>query len=137
MARDPAAVAQKWVQRMNASGQALIDGVNGVTQAPGAAAARQVNAYTTGVQQNAQKWATNVARVTLADWQNAMITKGAPRIGSGAAAAESKMANAMAQLLPAIDTIKASLPPRGDINANIARSVAFQTKMHQVQIRRS
>lgn len=136
MAKDPAAVAAKWVRGMQGAGQAITDGVNAVTTAPGQAAARQVNAYTAGVQQNAQKWATRVASVSLQEWRDAMITKGAQRIGGGAAAAESKMANAMAQLLPAIDTIKASLPPRGDINANIARSVAFQTKMHQVQIRK-
>lgn len=136
MAKDPAAVAAKWVRGMQGAGQAITDGVNAVTTAPGASAARQVNAYTAGVQQNAQKWATRVASVSLQEWRDAMINKGANRVGTGASAAEGKMANAMAQLLPAIDSIKASLPPRGDLQQNIARSVAFQQKMAQVQIRR-
>lgn len=136
MAKNAADVAAKWVQGMQSAGQAIADGVNAVTVAPGAAAARQVNAYVNGVTQNQQKWVRNVGAVSLADWRESMITKGAPRIGQGAVAAQGKMESAMAQLLPAIDGIVSGLPPRGDLGQNITRMTQFVTKMSQVQIRK-
>lgn len=136
MAKDPAAVAAKWVASMQGAGQAIKDGVQAVTTAPGQAAARQVNAYVQGVANSQQKWARNVASVSLSDWQDSMINKGASRVGTGAAAAQTKMQNAMTQLLPQIDSLVASLPPRGDLGANINRAVAFMQGMSKVQIRK-
>lgn len=134
MAKDPAAVAAKWVSSMQSAGTAIAAGVQAVTVAPGAAAARQKQVYVQNVAQSADKWARNVSAVTLQDWQSAMINKGAARVGTGAAAAQSKMQNAMQQLLPAIDSVVASLPPRGDLGANINRAVAFMNGMSKVQI---
>lgn len=136
MAKDPAAVTAKWVSAMQGSSQAIKDGVNAVTVAPGQAAARQVNAYVSGVANSQDKWKRNVAAVSLQDWQTAMNDKGAARVGTGAAAASGKMQNAMAQLLPAIDQIVANLPARGDLGANINRAVAFMQGMSKVQIRK-
>lgn len=129
MAKDPTAVSAKWVAGMQNATQAITDGVNGVTVAPGAAAARNKAGYISGVQASADKWARNVQAVSVEDWRTAMITKGAPRIGQGAAAAQTKFANFMGQLLPAIATVKAGLPPRGTLDQNIARSAAFARGM--------
>lgn len=134
MAKDPNAVAQKWVTSMQSASQAIKDGVQAVTIAPGQAAARQKNVYVNNVAASADKWARNVASVSLGEWQDAMINKGAARVGTGASAAQSKMANAMTQLLPKIDSIVAALPPRGDLGANISRMTQFVTQMSQVQI---
>lgn len=131
---DPAAVAAKWVAAMQSAGPSITAGVQSVTTAPGQAAARQVGAYVNGVANAQQKWQRNVAAVSLQDWQTAMTTKGVQRVGSGATAAQGKMQNAMTQLLPAISNIVASLPPRGDLGANIARATQFMTKMSQVTI---
>lgn len=125
MARDPSAIAQRWAQQLGQAGPKITEGVQSVTVAPGQAAARQKSAYINGVTAAQDKWASRVAAVTLSDWQQAMVAKGAPRISQGAQAAQPKFAAFMGKLLPYIDSQRASLPPRGDLGANIARMTAF------------
>jgi predicted transcriptional regulator len=106
-------------------------GVEAVTVSPGQAAARQKNAYTAGVTANADKWARNVSAVTTQEWQQAYITKGLDRMASGAAAAEGKVTNFMNKLLPAISSIRATLPSRGTYEQNKARAVAMMDGLHK------
>lgn len=129
MAKDPAAVAALWAQRLSASTQQITDGINAVSVAPGQAAARQKQVWVNNTAQAANKWAANTAAVTLSDWQNAAITKGVPRIATGATAAQPKMAQFMGKLLPYVASGVGQLPARGDLNANIARMVAWTNYM--------
>lgn len=129
-ARDPNQVAADWASRLGASGQKIQTGVQAVTVAPGQAAARQVNAYVANVQANAQKWQTNVAAVSLTDWQNAVISKGLQRIGAGATAAQPKFAAFMAALLPYIERGVTQLPARGTFDQNVNRMTQWATYMH-------
>lgn len=131
----PDEIAAQWAARLGQSGQRIAAGVASVTVAPGTAAARQKGAWLQGVQANADKWATRVAAVPLSDWQQAMTTKGAPRIAQGATAAQPKFAAFMGQLLPHIASVKGTLPPRGDLGANIARMTAFVQGMAKFQRR--
>jgi len=133
MAKDPATVAQRWAQNLGAAGQKVTEGVQGVTSAPGAAAARQVNVWAQNTAASAQKYARNVAAVGLSAWQQATIDKGIPRLASGAAAAQPKMQVFMQKLLPYVESAKNSLPARGTYEQNKARLVAFLDKMHQFQ----
>lgn len=127
--RDPNQIAQDWATKLGASTSKITAGVQSVTVAPGQAAARQKAAWVNNTQASADKWARNTAAVPLSSWQDAMVNKGAARIGQGATAAVPKMASFMQQLLPFVDNTVASLPPRGDLNANINRAVTFMTKM--------
>jgi hypothetical protein len=126
MAKDPAAVAQKWSRNLGNATQDIQAGVQAVTQAPGAKAAANVQGWIAGVQRSQQKWATNVGRVSLASWQNDMITKGLPRIASGASAAEPKMASFMTSFLPHVERVAQQVRamPKGGLQNGIARAVA-------------
>lgn len=129
--RDPNAVAANWATRLGQSTQKISDGIDATTVAPGVAAARQADVWAANVAAAKPKWQQRVSAVTLQDWQTAAKTKGVPRIASGAQAAQPKMAAFMAQLLPKVASVVSSLPPRGDVEANIQRSAAFQRAMSQ------
>ncbi len=134
MAKDPAAVAARWAQGLAGATQKISEGVSAVQVAPGQAAARQMDVYLANVTAAAPKWRAKVAAVSLQDWQQAMISKGVPRISSGATAAQGKFQAVMTQLLPQIDRVVSSLPPRGNLDQNIARATAFMRGMSQVKI---
>lgn len=86
------ASAQKWVQNLSNATQTITAGVRAVQQSPTAAAAAAVNkwvqAITSAKTQN--EYVQNLQKVTLQQWQDAMVTKGVPRIGQGAQAAQTK-----------------------------------------------
>lgn len=132
MAKTPQQVADKWSANLAASGQAIKDGINGVTTAPTQLAAAAESRYISGIQAAVAsgKWQAGLNRVTLQDWKDAMLQKGLARIGPGATAAKGKFATFMGQLLPFQQQLVSTLPPRGDINANIARMTAFAQGMH-------
>ena len=129
MAKNSQTIAANWLAKMGSAQQAVQAGVQAVTIAPGQAAAAQKNAYAQGVAQSVDKWATNVAAVPLQTWQNAMITKGAPRMATGAQQAQSKVAAFHAQLGPYQDNLKASLPARGPKGSNTGRMLAWHDGM--------
>jgi len=126
-----AEAAQKWATNLPASQQRYVDGVNAVTVSPGTLAARSAATWAANTAAAQQKFARNSAAVSLQSWQQATATKGAQRLSSGAQAAQSKVEQTFAKLFPAIQQAVAALPPRGDIEANIARSAAFARQMNK------
>lgn len=131
----PEQIAAQWASRLAGSGQRITDGVNAVTTAPGQAAARQKGVWQQNTTAAADKWAARVASVPLGDWQQAMTSKGVQRIGAGAQAAQPKFATFMGQLLPHIAQVKGTLPPRGNLDQNIARMTTFVQGMAKFQRR--
>ena len=125
-----ATAAQTWAQNFGASGTKWATGVNSVTVAPGQLAARAKQLWLTNTTAAADRFAANSAKVTLQDWQSTTVTKGQPRLASGAQAAVPKVEAAFAKLFPAIQNAVNALPPRGDIEANINRSAQFARAMH-------
>lgn len=122
----PDVVAAKWASRLGGSLDDIKRGVQAVTEAPGAAAARQKVLWLQRITASADKWARRVSAVTLGDWQTAMIDKGLPRISGGAQAAVPKVTAFMADFLPYVEqgaaTVRAM--PKGDVEAGIARAAA-------------
>lgn len=129
MAKSPQQIAANWASKMAQAGANTTAGVQGVTQAPGQAAAAAVGAWQAGTAAAGPKYAQNSAAVSLQSWQASMITKGIPRMASGAAAAQSKVASFHQQLQPFQQALVASLPPRGPAGSNQARMIAFSTGM--------
>jgi len=125
-AKDPQTVAQKWATNLGASTPSIQAGVAAVTVAPGQAAAAQKQLWLAQITAAADKWATNVAGVSLGSWQQSMIEKGLPRIGQGAATAVPKMANFMSQFLPHVEQVAATVRrmPKGGLQNGINRAVA-------------
>jgi len=127
MITDPAAVANKWATRLSGATQAITDGVNAVTQAPGAKAAAQADVWLAKLQASRDKWVRNVSAVTLGQWQTAMTTKGVQRIATGAQAAVPKMTAFMSQWLPfeQAGVQQLASQPRGTIDQNIQRAITM------------
>lgn len=136
MAKDAAKVAADWAQKLAASTQKIKDGVMSVSESPTAKAARNPQGYLSGVQQAVAdgSWQAGLQRVSLADWQQAMLNKGVNRVGTGATAAQPKFAQFMAKLLPFQEAAKRNLDsamPRGDFSANQQRMLAWSNAMHE------
>ena len=126
----PSEVQAKWKQNFGAAGAAWSAGIGRVDRAPGLDAAAAVDRYVSGVQQNAQKFARNVGSVSLQAWQ-AAANAAQGRLAQGAAKGSDKYLAGITKVLNAEASILPSLPARGDVEANIARSGEFQRRMHQ------
>lgn len=126
-------IAAHWAQQLAGAGPKIQAGVAGVSAAPGLAAARQKSAYVQGVTAKADKWAHNVAAVSLQEWQAAFNNKGIPRIASGAQAAQPKMAAFMNKLLPYQRNGLGQLPARGNLQQNITRATQWINYMANFQ----
>ena len=130
---NPTQAAANWASRLGSATQAYTDGVNGVTIAPGQLAAAAGDRWLANTQAALPRYKTNSAAVQLPMWQQAAINKGAPRLASGATAAQPKVEAVFAKLFPAIRNAVASLPARGTIDQNIARSQQFALAMNKLK----
>lgn len=119
--------AAKWATRLSGATQDITQGVQNVTEAPGIAAARSKALWLQQVTASADKWARRVSAVSLTDWQTAMVSKGIPRIGSGAQAAIPKMEAFLNDFLPFVDQGVQALKsmPKGGTENGIARAAAM------------
>lgn len=135
MAKDPTQVAAKWAQNLGNSTTSITTGVDAVQTAPTASAAAAVGKWQQAMQsqKTRDKFVGGLNRVSLSDWQTAMKNKGIARIGSGAQAAQPKMAAFMSQLLPYVDSLSNDIKkmPKLTLADSIARSTAAITKMSQ------
>lgn len=125
--------AQRWATNTAGAVQRYTDGVKSVTVSPGQAAARQADVWLAKVTAAKQKFATNAAKVSLAEWQDKTANKGAQRLASGVQAAQGNYEQALGKLLPYIGNLVNSLPRRGDLEANIGRMTAMVRGMAKYQ----
>jgi hypothetical protein len=135
MARpSPQEISEKWSRRMAQAGPDYQAGINRVTEAPGAAAARNVQGYQQGVMDAITngKWQQNVGAVPLEDWRQAALTKGSQRLTTGAAQAVGKVAAAHERIGPMLDRAASKIAnmPRATVADRIQRMVAHATEMN-------
>lgn len=140
MARiSPQEAAAKYARRAAQATGDYTAGIQRVTIAPGQQAAAKAQkalaGYTDALQSG--RWANRVKAVSLQDWQSRASSVGASRFAQGAQAAEQKVADRMAQILPAVDAARAKVMsmPDDSVQARIQRSVAFQTEMAKFKVR--
>lgn len=124
---------QKWGTNLNASGTYIKNGVQRVQTAPGVSAAAASDRMLQGVQASIANgtWQRNVSKVSLQDWQNAMINKGIPRLAQGVTQAQTTKVNSVTALLSAVDTASAAANqlPKGGLEQGIARATTFMRAM--------
>lgn len=125
----PADAAQRWVTNLGAAQTKWQAGVEAVAVSPTQLAARAAPLWARNVAAAQQKFATNSARVTREEWITATVTKGGPRLSTGAAASQDKMANVFTKLFPYINQVVSGLPARGDLEQNITRMGQFARGM--------
>lgn len=127
---NPTDAAQAWVTGMQGAGTKYTAGVNAVKVAPGQLASARADFWAQQVANAKSKFSSNVAKVSLADWQSAAINKGAARLGTGASAAQPKFAAFMTKFIPALTNIVANLPAGGTYEQNKQRFLAFSDALH-------
>jgi hypothetical protein len=127
----PDQLAQAWATNLASAANRMQAGAQAVTTSPGQAAAAQQATWLANVTASANLWAQKVAAVSTQQWQQAYITKGIPRVAQGAQTAQATFAQTLGRIIAAEKSIVASLPARGNLEANIARSAAFQRAMAQ------
>lgn len=129
---NPQAAVTKWVSAMGTAGTAYTAGVNAVQTAPGVLAARASNKYLLGVQANVAKFERNVSAVPLTTWQQLATQKGAPRLGTGAAAAEPKFLAFTTAFFQYLKNGQATIDamPTDTIDQRIAKAVAQMQYAH-------
>lgn len=116
-------VAQKWLRGVSGSAEAYKQGVNEVTVSPGERAAQNIDLMIAKLQamRDDGSLAQAMRDVTLDEWKQAAIQKGAQRLASGAQAAVGDMENFLVQFLPFADQVAKNLPQRGTLEQNIER----------------
>lgn len=102
---------KKYVNGMNSAGPAYTAGVNAVTQSPTAAAAaalpKALRNFTEAV--NSGRMAAALQSVSTESWKQATISKGAPRLGSGAQAASNKVGAYISRVAPVMAQLQAAI----------------------------
>jgi hypothetical protein len=128
MQQDPATVAARWVSHIGGAVDKIRQGVQSVTTAPTQAAAAAGNLWQQRVADPATlaKFQRSLSRVSLSDWQNAMINKGIPRIATGASNAKDKFTAFLTQFLPFVNNVANQVRsmPKATLDDRINRAVA-------------
>lgn len=131
-------IATNWRNGMANATDKMKAGVNAVTEAPTAKAARNADRMVQGIQRAVAdgKWQAGLNRVTLQDWKDDMLNKGIGRVAGGAAAATSKVQDFWQEFGPHLEAGVRQLEsmPRGDLETNIQRAAAMMR--HNSQFRR-
>ncbi len=138
--KSPQASGEKWVRNTKGATQDMRDGIDRVTEAPGAKAAAKQEKMRQGILDaiDSGKWAERVASVPLNEWKDAMLTKGVPRVSAGVEAAAGKVAQFHQQLSDHQDRIDTTLKGMPDLTLEdgINRMVAQVRGMSDFKLKK-
>lgn len=129
----PNEYVDKWLRRTKGATEDYRRGVEKVTEAPGQAAARAQEAMLANLTRSITDgtWARRVAQVSLNEWKEKAIQKGAGRIAAGVDAAATKQLAMAQELLAAVDSVAEEVRrmPKGSLEDGINRMTAFARGM--------
>lgn len=129
----PSEYAEKWSRRMKGSTEDIRRGVEKVTEAPGAAAARQAQLMLAKLTESitSGRWAQAVGAIGVQEWKDSITRKGLQRIAAGVDNATPQQAEMASKLLASVDAAvaKVNQTPRGDLETNIGRMATFAREM--------
>lgn len=118
-------VADKWAQKAGGSVGDYKAGIQGVSVAPGQLAVAAQNQMLTNWNEsvNSGRWANRTGAVSLEQWRQAAMGKGAQNYATGVAAGKSKMAAAMQYYLPVAEAVRQAVQsiPRDGGAGSLAR----------------
>jgi|GEM_PF-823726 len=124
---------QLWKSRLDASVDRIRAGVEALTENPCEKAAAAQDKWVAGVQEaaNSGRWAASLRSVTLAQWKQAMIEKGVPRIAQGTTAAEPIVKDFATQLIDHLNRILPDIEamPKITLEDSINRMTTFIRRM--------
>jgi hypothetical protein len=122
--RDVNKITQRWVANGSSSSGKYIDSIQSLTENPLDKAADNSAGYMAGIQRSeaAGTRARGLRAYGFDNWKRKTVEVGSVRLGQGMAASQDRYKRAMTDLLPFIDNLVSTLPPRGDLNQNIARA---------------
>lgn len=129
--KTPAEVAEKYSRRASAATPDYQAGIESVTEAPTAKAAKKVDKMRQNFNAaiDSGKVKRGLERVTLGEWKDAALTKGVNRYASGVLAAQGKVESFMSEFLPHLDKVAATVGAMPDLTLqdNINRMVKHVT----------
>lgn len=104
-------IAEKWARGVTGATERYKKGVMAVKESPTQKAARAENKYRDKVAEAVAngKFRRGLQRVTLSDWQQAAVEKGAGRLASGATTGKKKMLAYLQEAKPHYDALQAKL----------------------------
>lgn len=133
-------IAEKQVRRAQASTQDYKNGVNSVKEAPGKKAAEAVDRYQAGIQKAIAdgSYVDGCNSVSLSEWQNRTVNKGAANYAPGIVAAQQTIADFHQQRAQAQSAIDAELSsmPRGDLETNLQRAMTQMRRMGEFKYKK-
>lgn len=137
---NPQTIADRYVAGMQGASTKYKAGIAAVTEAPTAKAARSLERarqkYNEAI--DSGKTAARLNGVSLAQWQQMAVTKGANNLAGGAAAAKSKVAAYWTAVGPAVAQLQAQISamPNESDGDREARALAWMRGMREIASRR-
>jgi hypothetical protein len=134
---DPNAMAKNWVSGMSSATQKYTSGVQGVQVAPGQKAAQSAQKWLNGIQAAYQNnsYQNGCQSVSLQSWQNSAVQKGAPRLSTGASAAQQKFSDVSVKLAQNINSAVAQVDamPTDTLEQRLQRAYQFGLLMSKTK----
>lgn len=136
----PAQFTEKHSRRLKGALEDMRRGVEGVSTAPGAAAAKKLDKMRAGIVRSLDDgtWARRVGAVTLEDWKKSMLEKGLNRVASGVDGAAGKVEAFATQLLAAESALQGEISKMPDLTLedSISRMTSWVRGMSKFEFKR-